>query len=450
VDWASGPPDLNGQPSYNDVHAEYLDANRQWQAVIPVHQPFKIQADRDRSSIYWRKDQAGADFSYYGEIWQYDDGYIYLRSESFPYFDAFDPKGSWDARIDKFRLFSSSSNNSSDNRPYLKGRILSPRHVSPEWSEKHFIDTFACYSFDAFLSGQCRSYQSNVEDTAISQELWYGFNPYFDGLAPGDTQDPNYQNFDQVIVMNQVMNGGQSRERFFLAAKREANGNPVYYGIVRWDNSIPDPSHPGQWMVNYRTAALGQKTDQVVDFSGMQIRAEKDTYRRLAGVRLLHSDPSFYPDSSQNAECPVGMSASGSLHLGANSGDNPSSIYDLNGFQTSGGGWVGVCTAPNRMLFTLPEGCPSANARGSFFVGSAYVPRSISDPTIVQVSNSWVVFCSQDAADWRTYFSVVAPGVGCNPTEVNVGSFVGYKDCYDAYGRRCDPNQVKWMALCSQ
>jgi hypothetical protein len=167
IELMQGPPSLNGHSAYTAVHAETrirdfnpqllqksnsVNDKTQWRSVIPELQPFRSLVDRENSLVYFRKDffdkcpaMAGCD--YYGEIFSFNDKFVYLRTETFAVFGGdIDDGKTWDIRIDKFRLASHSSQGR-DHFPSGLGRIWAPIRVVNGFSKTgQTIDTLACLS----------------------------------------------------------------------------------------------------------------------------------------------------------------------------------------------------------------------------------------------------------------------------------------------------------------
>jgi hypothetical protein len=472
IEWMQGPPMLNGQPTYTAVHAESrikdfdpqatqkvgaLDKATDWHSVVPDLQPFRSMADRDNGMVYFRKDffdkcPSSTGCNFYGEIFGFNDQFVYLRTESFPVFgQTIDDGKTWDIRIDKFRVMSN-SNQGRDHFPGGFGRIWAPVHVLNGWKIGQTFDTLACLSFDAFVSGACQVYQRNFVDNSVSLEIWSNFSTVFDGEAAGYSADAEYKNFDRAIVISQIMGNGQARERFFLAGNIDnATGAFQSYGFVRWDNSVKDAS--GKFVPISRTIGLRRATDKQVSFDGMRIRSAVDLFNGAAGLRIFHDDAAEYPNEQQTKPCPGALESVGSIHvppMTLTAGKRE--LQDLSGASTNSGGWLGVCYAPSKtdVELTLPEGCPVMQRRGSIFVKEANVKKALADAqaTLVAVADNWVVLCAAKQTDWNAYFSLARKG--CDAGGTVAGSVRAYKDCYDAKGRRCQIEaEPDVMTLCT-
>lgn len=232
-----------------------------WKSLTEVYQPFKTIVDRVKGFAYWRKDDP-ADF--YGELFTFDQNSIYLRSETFPIFEGFDSV--WDARIDKFRLFALDS---AQAKPGGKGRLISNRKVDLTWQHSQTFNTYACYDFQSYQNQSCRLFQNGFQDSKVFIQKFTSFSTVFDGENPDAkwAAVDEFKNFDEVIVWNQEMANGQARERFFFGKK-----NGQYYGIIRWDNSVKDPSN-NSFRVIHRTVGLKTLSNPNFSFKGMENRA---------------------------------------------------------------------------------------------------------------------------------------------------------------------------------
>jgi hypothetical protein len=472
IDWMQGPPALNGQPTYTGVHAETrikgfdpqvlqkssaLSEATGWQAIVPDIQPFRSTVDRENGMVYWRKDffdkcPAAGGCNFYGEVFGFNDRFVYLRTESFPVFGgSIDDGKTWDIRIDKFRMVSN-SNQGRDYFPEGLGRIWAPAHVENNWNITQTINTLGCLSFDAFTHGQCKPYQKNFVDNSVSLEVWSNFSTVFDGEAPGYPADPEYKTFDRAIVIVQVMGKGQARERFFLAGKLDKNTNEFRsYGFVRWDNSVRDAT--GKWVSVARTVGLKRAADKDVSFDGMRIRGGMDSFKAAAGLRIFHDDTASYPTDDQTKSCPGQLRSIGSMHLPSSTAAGKSELEDLSGYTSESGGWAGICYAADKtaVALTVPDGCPPKQQRGSLFAKEANVKRSMAgaDSDLTTIKNGWVVLCAAKESDWHVYFSLA--GKGCDSGGLKVGTVGKYKDCYDAKGRRCQADPAPdSMNLCAE
>lgn len=254
------------------VSAEDKDGDR-WKSYDNRLQPFKTLVNRDGRQIYWRKDDWTKDF--YGELFTYDDNYIYLHTETFPHWPK-DPKNYWDARYSRFRVF---VNKSIANSDFRIGRVIAPRTITKDWILRQSFDTYLCDNFDELAKSKCLPWQKDFWDTSVTIEVWDAFNTLYDGDSPAQPSDPTFREitvFDKAIVINQVMGGednpleGRVRERFILVAK-----DGTYYGIVRWDWA---ELRDGEFVVTNRAVGLGIQQNASFSFDGMHQRASEDVY----------------------------------------------------------------------------------------------------------------------------------------------------------------------------
>jgi hypothetical protein len=469
VDWMEGPPMLNGKPSYTAVHAEARmkafdpqtaqtggSANEAspWVSVVPNLQPFASAVDRVSLKIYWRKDffdacPASSPCDFYGEVFSFNDQVVHLRTESFPVFGApIDDGKTWDIRIDKFRLVSN-SRNGRDNFPGGQGRIWAPVHISSSWKVSQIFDTLACLSLEAFAHGRCQMYQKTFKEDSVSLEILSDFSTVFDGEAAGYAADPEFKHFDRAIVITQIMGNGTARERYFLAGKLDRPaGTFQSYGFVRWDDSVRDEA--GKFVTIARTVGLKRATDKQVTFGGMRTRGGEDSYAGSAGVRILHDDGDAYPSDAQTKPCPGTLKSIGSIHEPeAVPGHAGPELEDLSGYSARSGGWIGICYAPSKtnVAFTLADGCPDRQQRGTFYVKEADVKKRMTglDKDLVRVAGTWVVLCAARQNDWHAYFSLASEG--CDADGITAGTIQAFQGCIDAKGRRCDSHSNS-MALC--
>ena len=266
---------------YVEVHAETWNASAtpaQWQSACPNTQPFRSTVDTEHRGIYWHKDDP-ADF--YGEVWEYDDDAIFIRMETFPKFPPpFEPAAQpWDARPDKFRLFSQNG----QARPGGQGRVLAPRNLSAagtSWSHRGSFNTALCSNYTSFDAGRCAAFQSGFLDSKVFVTRPAGpFDTHFDGEAadPQWKARPAMRGLVGVTVINQEMAGvdhdqATGRERFFFA--RTSNGTGL--GIVRWDSSVANTSAPDGFTVTARTLGLGIRCDSAFNSTGFVDRRLRD------------------------------------------------------------------------------------------------------------------------------------------------------------------------------
>jgi hypothetical protein len=427
--------------TYVAVHSEYRNlGDTQWSQNTYTYQPFRTSVDTTLRQVYWRKDDPANNF--YGEIFNYDANTIQLRMETAPYLEGHDPVGTWVVQPDKFRLFV--SGNSANNRPYGQGRIIAPRTITSSWSQSSRIDTFACDHWSDFQSGNCQVYQTNAHDD-VSLEIIAPFSTVYDGEMEGWTATDEYKNFDEAVVVNQVMNNGAARERFIFARKGSA-----YYGIVRWDGSVPaggglDGRISG-WVVTGRAVGLRSVTDATFSSAGMPVRGAYDSFPHMAGTRILQAE-------GQTRNCPTTMVQRGWFSILANSSDWQSHFYDLDGFNTLSGGTGAICVDDTKigLILTAASGCPHANARGAIWAPSGQAWTSVSDPTPVQITNGWLALCSVDASNHDAYLRL-STALPCDAGTFPVTCFMPSYDCYDDSDRRCATTHPggSWMVLCSK
>lgn len=274
--------------TYIKVHAEQKNFQTgKWDPVINDTQPFKSLADPLYKLTFWRKDFINEPF--YGEIFRYDDEFIYLYAESFgapiPQFG----ESQWDVRPGRFRLFVKDSN--LDNN---KGRIIMPLRIDTSWQlQNEKFNTYLCNSFEELHQNICRLWQENFVDSKISIETQNNFQIDFDGITPpGFEVNPNFRNFDQVLIVNQEMAGQMSdnpslapiaRERFFFGIK---DGIP--YGLIRWDSSNYINNN---YVVTHRTLGINFDTtnQELISTTGFFSRITNDPYIK----RLFIADKNY-------------------------------------------------------------------------------------------------------------------------------------------------------------
>lgn len=263
-------------PEYTCVamSAEFKEDNH-WKSATNDNrlQPFKTLVNEDARQIYWRKDDWTNNF--YGELFTYDDKYIYLHTETFPHWPA-DPPIYWDARFSRFRIF---VNDSLANSDFRIGRVIAPRTIDTNWNFSQPFDTYLCDNFDELAKKKCLLWQKEFWDTAVTIEVFDKFNTLYDGDSPAQPSDPTFKKlttFDTAIAINQVMGGENNRhkevarERFIFAVK-----DGLYYGIVRWDSS---ELVEGKWAVKGRAVGLGTQQNHDFSFDGMYQRASEDIF----------------------------------------------------------------------------------------------------------------------------------------------------------------------------
>jgi hypothetical protein len=240
------------------------DLDFSWVSPVETFQPLKTIVDRKNNLAYWRKDDGR---SFYGTVFTFDKNYIYLRSETFPFFEQFDgsnPVASWDVRLDKFRLFSGEMSSA----PKKPGRLMSLRKIDLTSKIPQPYYAFACYSFKSYLTGTCRPLQSNAQDSRVSMEKVVDFSTVFDGEDnnPKLKVDDEFKKFDEVIVWNVESNEGKIRERFYFGKK-----NNKYYGLIRWDSARYTPALLG-YKILHRTVGIKQMTDPDFSMEELKVR----------------------------------------------------------------------------------------------------------------------------------------------------------------------------------
>lgn len=247
---------------YIGVHAETREkAGAPWRTVVNHLQPFRSKTNRDWRQVYWRKDSHS---DYYGELFTYDDDLIRLHTETFPPPTHLDPPDGpdWHDRPDRLRLFVDA-----DANDWRLGRVMAPVRLTSGWEYRATVNTYLADTFDAITRRTFPRYQTGVRDhTTITFEA--PFSTVYDGEAEGWEADPEFTDFDEVVIINQHMNDNEARERFIFAR----NGD-VFYGIVRWDESYRVNN---AWEVRARTIGLRRvRQDRPFSFAGMRERARK-------------------------------------------------------------------------------------------------------------------------------------------------------------------------------
>jgi hypothetical protein len=248
---------------YIVTHAQKRDGkDAPWEPVIKDLQCFRSKVDPELRVVYWRKDNVKAD--YYGEIFTYDDALVRLWAETFPPRTAVDPPDhSWDDRPDRFRLFVDRNGPAED---WSLGRVMAPVDASTDWRFSGRMDTRICSSWPMYHDRTAPKWQDMFLDNDVFIERHGPFSTTFDGDSPdGYAPDPEFTQFDEVIVINQCMENDAGRERFFFARKGD-----TFFGIVRWDNSV---KRDGEWVVTGRTVGLRLGVQEpAFSFAGMRDR----------------------------------------------------------------------------------------------------------------------------------------------------------------------------------
>ncbi len=323
-----------------------------WVSKTKGPQVFGTMVDTVRQAIYWRKNNVAHNFS--GEVFRFDENYVYLRSEMAPYYPKNTPT---DRRNNKFRLFQDASYGNK-SIPGAEGRIALPRTLQDGWSKSGHWTSFHCNNnedgFDVFLSGECEIW-ANEEDNPL---VGWSFEQYlyeedlenlsveFDGLAAGywkedsncseedkklcqcegaldpsidaenylATETPFIDGFDQILIVSLTRQDRAARERLFFGYK---DGN--FYGIIRHDKSVPsdkDERIDGEadWKVTGRTIGLRKDPEpsQPFSFGTMSDRAKVDQIPtpRLSDLDVLLENAleayfikkGHYPEKNQNGD----------------------------------------------------------------------------------------------------------------------------------------------------
>lgn len=248
------------------VHAETWDeASHTWKPKTTCYQPFKSMAVPALREIFWRKDNLRCDF--YGELFTYDDDYIYLHAETFPRWPPpFEAK--WEVRYDRFRLF---VNRAAEPLDYRRGRIVAPRRIAPTWRISQHFNTYLIDSMTECNTRSGHLWQNNFYDNAVFLTVERPFSTVFDGECSGWKADETFTRFDEAVVINQHMENDAGRERFFFARRGD-----TFYGIVRWDSSA---CVNGTWKVANRTTGLKLLNwAPACRFAGFDRRAREDAF----------------------------------------------------------------------------------------------------------------------------------------------------------------------------
>lgn len=251
---------------YIQVHAEKRTSEADpWTNVTQVYQPFRSKVNLDWKQVYWRKD--ALKYSFYGELFTFDNDVIRLHTETFPAKTGIDSpeQPAWDARYDRCRLF---VDNSQPSRGV--GREIMPVGSYTGWQIDKYVDTYLCNNFDELNDGTAPLFQHNVHDN-VTVELSAPFSTVYDGESLNWPASGVFTNFDEALIVNQTMNNNSARERFIFARK-----GSVYFGIVRWDFSIYSN---GQWVVTRRATGLDIGVrEKGLSFGGFFKRARANDY----------------------------------------------------------------------------------------------------------------------------------------------------------------------------
>ena len=463
-----------------------------WFSPTNTLQPFKSKTKLDANFAMWRKDFVQHNF--YGEVFTFDDQYLYLVSESFPCFPnacyselseadckkvgEYDPgtHNCWIFDPGRFRLFVLAEQGYL-TWPYSLGRVLAPRKVDFSWTLRSHFHSYLCSSWDDFENGKCGlpqkqecgvtqkesyevPYQSDFYDQVSLTKPPINNGVYstaFDGAneAPGPSGekwslDAELQTLTDGVVIEQVQEGTEQvknlgRERFFLARRGQ-----TMFGMVRWDSSVYSEKLGG-WFVNQRTIGYHLVEDSNLGFSQMEERAKHHIVQQTAVLRILQT-PEMH-DLGTRQTCPIGMESIGQMSVG-NPKKGASHVYDVSGFNVHGVAEISFCVdtkrAPETRLIADTT-CPPEFRRGSFYVDSAWVYDSLDSPLAAanNIQEGWVTLCSSSDS-----FLFRSSGVGapppCASDEKQTGAVFRYVDCYDGTGVRCVEGSKDWMALCSK
>jgi hypothetical protein len=260
--------------------------------------PFKMFRQPDdvsnsKGRIYWRKDAYDNEFpgsSAAGETYTYDSQSVYMASETLPNFGCpsyssysngyFDPSqftdnsgrpwyrcdasSVYDLRTDKFRLFIEDGQSVSINQAH--GRFFASRKIKVGTAKVHDnYTTYYCNSFAEYQQSLFPFSTSNLNADGMTLNLSlpnisctpFQLGGFIDSIierysnynifnADGDRIEatPSFsympagtsliKNYDEILIVNIVMNNSAGRERLFYGMK-----NGKYYGVVRWDLSVP-------------------------------------------------------------------------------------------------------------------------------------------------------------------------------------------------------------------
>jgi hypothetical protein len=288
---------------YVAIHAERRDpGEKTWQSITHTYQPSKTMVNRDKKQIYHRKDDMA---DYYGELFTYDDKYVYLHAETFPKIPS-EPRGTWDARPNRFRLMANitSRNLKTTTIPsslsyaqraslldkisngmsadYSIGRVIMPIRIDQYFDHYQLFNTYVCGAngadgFQQAKTKSCPQFQEHFFDMSVTAKVVDNFDVVYDGEAQNWSADNDFRMFDKALIIDQqmtantsnVMNENKwSRERFIFGYK-----NRKYYGMIRWDDS---KRSNGEWVVVQRAVGLKILSSPEFGFSGMFYRGQKD------------------------------------------------------------------------------------------------------------------------------------------------------------------------------
>lgn len=271
------------EPGFIEMFAEDFDGSHWKDRAGVIPQLFKMKHLPSSKQLLWRKDDKQ---DFYGEIFYYDDQFVYLRSETFPIFHCpsvsgvCDPAGTWDDRPDKFRWFAGRG----EPMRTARGRVFAPKIAWHGWSHGPYaMDTYYCHSHNELDQSNCDLYQSNHRDW-VTVEAYSNYNIF---AADGDKVEeyPNApspaEKIYDVVIISQEFNPtnlsgsaplgtvrGRTRERFFLGRLKGK-----YVGMIRWDLSSAED---GKYKLSARSIGYRWSTDSNVTFEGMIKRAARE------------------------------------------------------------------------------------------------------------------------------------------------------------------------------
>jgi hypothetical protein len=287
---------------YIAVHAERRNVGEEmWRSHTQVYQPFKTIVNRDKNQIYMRVDVFK---NFYGELFTYDDRYVYLHAETFPHIS--NESGPWDIRANRFRLFANITSqhftasppsglsyserlalldriSQNLNADYSTGRVIMPLRINQPFDYYQLFNTYMCGlgGADGFQQAGERTgtlYQFHAFDLSVTVNIVDQFQVTYDGEMSNWTADSDFKYFDKALIVNQEYTAGSvrtvndeskwGRERFIFGYK-----NGKYYGFIRWDLS---KRTNGEWFVTARTLGLKILKSPEVTFEGMIYRGEHD------------------------------------------------------------------------------------------------------------------------------------------------------------------------------
>ncbi|AQQ71475.1 hypothetical protein SMSP2_01849 [Limihaloglobus sulfuriphilus] len=241
----------------------------EWTANTQTHGLFSSKVNMAWNRAYWRKDTWTQNF--HGEIFTIGaDGLIRLHTESFGQrVDEIEPltQPVFDSRIDRFRLF---VNDDGGELDWGLGKVFAPVNADTEWVSTAPYDTYICNSFDDLNNGTGLKWQ-DIDSRYAFLERYGPFDVEFDGGCDGWPVDDVMRNLDEVIVLNQLRDNQNVRERYFYGRSGD-----TYLGLVRWDEHHKED---GQWVPVAR--AVSKHIGYMVymgGFEGFFERSINDTF----------------------------------------------------------------------------------------------------------------------------------------------------------------------------